>query len=185
MMYQQVVARRYAKGLLLASKREELFKLEMELKSLVGLFAEEQSDFYRLFDDPAFFPSERKVVVNRIAQQSDMNMTLRYFLLLLVDKDRMTLLPLIYEAFVSLIDDSSGRLRANIESASPLDEKIIEDIKDALEKISRKHVLVSTSIVPELIGGIRVEMAGMIWDGSVKAKLDDFKSRLFYEVGTN
>lgn len=182
-MYQQAIARRYAKGLMLAANESDLDRIEEELGMLTDVLSE-NSDLYRLFEDPSILPRQRRSVLNSIAMKSNMNRVLHFFLLLLAAKDRITLLPFIHEALVGFIDNLKGRLRATIKSASPLDATFVSDIKDALSKVSKKEVLAKTLVDEELLGGVRVEMGGVIFDGTAKAKLATLKSKLLYDVGT-
>lgn len=183
MMYQQVVARRYAKGLLLSAKKESLDRIEEELKNLVNAIFFEHKDLERLFLDPAFSPPERKAVIRRLSEKMSLDVGLTRFLQLLIDRDRMLLLPLIHEAFLSLVDELYKRVRVAIKSATPIDDQEISQITLLLEQMSKKEVVAKASVVQELLGGIRVEMAGMIFDGTVRAKLDAIKSRLMRGEG--
>lgn len=182
MMFQKVIARRYAKGLMLVAKGKELSELEEELRSLVDIMADDATGLTRLLVDPAFSPIERKAIINRIADASKMAPVLRHFLLLLVEKNRTMLLPLICDSLFSLIDEQVGRVRANIKSATPIYGKQMDEIRDALRKMSKKEVLIAAVIEPELLGGICVEMAGTIFDGTIKAKLDAIKQELLREI---
>lgn len=182
MMYQQMIARRYAKGLLLAAKPEDYAQLAEELSGLAEAMT--TSDLGRLFEDPAFSPLDRKKVIDKIAASSSMSTVLHRFLLLLVEKDRMKALPAIQEAFVALTDEYEGRMRARIKSATPLESAQLAEITESLRAISRRNVLTSTEVDPELLGGIRVEMAGMIFDGTVKAKLSDIQHKLLADIGS-
>lgn len=182
MMYQQVIARRYAKGLMLSAKDGELEHLENELKILVDALLGGENDLLKLFSDPAFSPLDQKAVMKRIKEASGMSDSLYRFLLLLIDKGRFMLLPIIHHAFTSFIDERRGRVRAKIESATPISPDYIDEIESALKKICKKEVLATASLAPELLGGIRVEVAGLIFDGTVKAKLDAIKHKLAYEI---
>lgn len=182
MMYQQLVARRYAKGLMLAAKADEYARLDEELKDLVGAMA--TTNLGRLFEDPSFSPIERKKVIDKIADASKMSQILHRFLRLLVEKDRMKVLPAIQEAFVALTDEYEGRMRARVKSATPLDSAQLTAITESLKAISKRDVLTDIEVQPELLGGIRVEMAGMIFDGTVKAKLLGMKHKLLSDIGT-
>ena len=66
---------------------------------------------------------------------------------------------------------------------TPIDSTILDDIKQALIAISKKDVVVSTETDQELIGGIRIEMDGKIFDGSIKGKLDAIRHMLSEQVG--
>lgn len=182
MMNQHVIARRYAKGLVLSAPEQNLELLERSLMGLSSLLRDENSDLSRLFCDPNFSPSERKAVVKRVADKYDCNQMLLQFLLLLADKDRMMLLPQIHQALRALIDEKRGRMRAEIKSASPLTPTLIEEIKMTLSAMTKRDVEVVTSVNEELLGGIRVEIGGKVFDGSLKAKLEAMKNQLVYEV---
>ncbi len=170
MMYQQVIARRYARGLMLSLNVEDFDAVLDELKSFSDLISVSSPELKRIFEDPAFSPLDRRAVIERIAKQADIRSELRHFLLLLIEKNRMTLLPLIYEALLSLVDSDQKRLRVKIVGASAVDKEDVLEIIKSLEK-SGKKILPETLIDPSLLGGIRVEVAGTIYDGSLKAKL--------------
>lgn len=182
-MYQQVIARRYAKGFLLAVPKNEREITLKELKEIVELFRE-QGDFYKLLTDPAFSPLEKKAVLNRIAEAIGLNETLKNFLLLLIEKGRASLLPLICDSLQAQIDEQNDLVRAKIMSATVIDADQIGQIKQALAKVSGKNVEVSAEVEPGLLGGIKVDMGGMIFDGTVKAKLDLIKNQLLNQMGS-
>lgn len=182
MLYQQVIARRYAKGLMMAAQVQDLDTIEQELSAIVASLHEKKSDLDHLFSDPAFFPSEKKAVIDEIADKYHINPVIRHFLFLLVDKSRLKLLPLIHQSFVSLLDDFHGRIRATIKSATEVDDGLVTEITGVLKKLSQKNVLTEVSVDKALLGGLRVEMGGMVIDGSVKAKLLSMKDRLVYSI---
>lgn len=183
-MYQQVVARRYAKGFMLSVPRAEREGVLAELKEIANLLKDEQGDLFKLLADPAFSPLEKKAVFSRIADTFKMSDTLKNFLLLLVEKNRATLLSLIYESLQDQVDEQNGVTRAKVYSASSLDVDQVSKIKEALMKISGKSVTMSTEVEPWLLGGIKVDMSGVIFDGTVKAKLDQMKNQLLNQMGS-
>ena len=180
MMYQQVIARRYARGLMMSARDKDLEMIEEELKALVDVTAACQ-DLSVLFTDPAFSPLEQKAVIRRIKDVFHMSEDLYHFLLVLVDKGRIILLPIIHQALVTLLDERRGRVRANIKSAGPMDKQLVKEIEDALTRLYQKEVVVKESSLPELIGGVRVEVGGLIYDGTVKAKLSALRQKLIYQ----
>jgi F-type H+-transporting ATPase subunit delta len=177
MSFQHLIARRYAKGLMMASEMAKLDMLALELKDMV-LMIDGHKDLGRVFLDPAFSPIDRKKVIDGIAQKTSMMPVLHDFLQFLVDKGRFSLLSLIYEEFGRFIDEQMGRVRANITSASPLSEQETSLITQALAALSKKMVSIDAVIDASLLGGIRIDMAGTIIDGTVLAKLDAMKSQL-------
>ncbi len=182
MMYQQIIARRYAKGLMMAAPAAELDLVEEQFGELVAVLRPEDSDLAYLFRDPAFSPLEKKAVINQIFEHYHFNIVLRHFFGLLVDKGRLNLVPLIHQAFVALLDDYHHRLRAHIKSAMPLQDALVADITAALKKLCKKDILADVAIDHSLIAGLRVEIGDMVIDGSAKAKLAAMKHQLIDSI---
>jgi F-type H+-transporting ATPase subunit delta len=176
-MYQQVIARRYARGFLQSVPKNEQAAVLAELHDLCG-FLGKDGDFYKLLTDPAFSPLEKKAVINRMAEVFGLNETLKNFLLLLIEKGRASLLALIYESLQTQMDEQNGLVRAQVLSATAVDENFLSQIKGALSKLRGKDVLVSTKVEPKLLGGVKVDMDGMIFDGTIRARLDAIRSQL-------
>jgi F-type H+-transporting ATPase subunit delta len=179
-----IIARRYAKGLMLSAKDSDLENIEQELKALIDVFWQVPLKLFQLFLDPAFSIVERKTVINSIKDRFSMNEVLHSFFSFLIDKNRIMLLPVIYEALVMLIDEHRDRVRANIKSATKVSESQIDAIKLSLMKLCKKDVLIEATVLPELLGGIRVEIGGLIFDGTVKARLLEVQNELLKKLGT-
>lgn len=177
MFYQQVIARRYARGLMLSLKAEVFDEVLAELKSFVDMI-ETSKDLKKVFVDPAFSPLDRRDIVNKIAEKGGMHHYLHVFLLLLIEKNRMMLLPLIYEALVSLVDRHQARMRIRIVSAEELADQEIQEITSSLKQSLKKEVIPETVIDPSLLGGMRIEVGGIVYDGSLKNKLEMIKQQL-------
>ncbi len=182
MMYQHVIARRYARGLLLATPVPELDNIDEQLSAIVDLVRDEKSDLAHLFSDPAFSPMERKAVINQMVEKFKLNQIISHFFAILVDKGRLKLLPMIGDQFKLLLDQHYGRLRAVIKSASPVEDDLVSDITSALKKMCKKEILADVTLDQSLLAGLRVEIGGMVIDGSARAKLSDLKERLVYSI---
>lgn len=177
MFYQQVIARRYARGLLLSLAEQSLDEVLTQLNWFIVVI-DSSPELKRLFEDPAFSPLERSKIINKLAVPSNMNDDLRHFLLLLVEKNRLKLLPLINEALLILVDSKKERVRVKITSASALNNEDLEDITKNLEASLKKQVLAEVSVDPSLLGGLCVQVGGTLFDGSLKAKLQSLRHQL-------
>ena len=71
-MYQQVIARRYAKGLMMAAATAELDEIGDQFADIVLALQSGESDLARLFRDPAFSPIEKKAVINQILSATNL-----------------------------------------------------------------------------------------------------------------
>lgn len=184
MMNNQIIARRYAKGLFLSLPRENLVLVEHQLKSMADFLLDDSLKLARLFEDPNFSVEERRDVVDKTAKKFELDETLQKFLRLLVDKGRISLLPQIYEALTHMIDDAQGRLQVTILSATPVAESEIREITQSLMQSShKKEVRAKNLIDKNLLGGMRVEVDGAVFDATLKAKLSALRSKLLHEIG--
>ena len=103
---------------------------------------------------------------------------MRNFVRVLIEADRIELLPEIAQLFESLRNDAEGVAQATIESALPLSDAQVAQITEALAKRFGKRIEAATSINPALIGGARIAVGDAVIDGSVRGKLEQMKHSL-------
>lgn len=58
-----------------------------------------------------------------------------------------------------------------LRTAKPLDFDTHDEIAARFSDVLGQHVLLQQVVVPELIGGVTVEVDGRVYDGSVKGQL--------------
>ncbi|WP_336992799.1 F0F1 ATP synthase subunit delta [Leucobacter sp. VD1] len=74
--------------------------------------------------------------------------------------------------------DQNGSDLATVTVATPLSAAQQERLARALEQSVGRSVKITTVIDPELIGGVRIQIADDVIDGSVRARLDDLRQQL-------
>jgi F-type H+-transporting ATPase subunit delta len=97
----------------------------------------------------------------------------RNLLILLVQNDRLEVLPAIRDLFEQLKADYENEVEAHIESAFPLSDDQVEALVRKLEVRTKRKVRASVRVTPELIGGVRVQVGDELWDASVRGQLDN------------
>jgi F-type H+-transporting ATPase subunit delta len=102
----------------------------------------------------------------------------RNFLRVLIEADRVKLLPEIRTIFDTLKDESENVARATIETAFPLSDAQLRELTAALEKRFGKKVEATVVENPALIGGARVTVGDAVIDGSVQARLTAMSNQL-------
>jgi F-type H+-transporting ATPase subunit delta len=102
----------------------------------------------------------------------------RNFIRVLVESERVTLLPQIAAMFETLKNDAEATAKATIESAFELDAAQLSELTAALEKRFGRKIETTVTVNPELIGGARVTVGDSVLDGSVQAKLAAMHAQL-------
>ena len=96
----------------------------------------------------------------------------RNLLFVLVQNRRLGALPAVRALFEELKADHENQVEARIETAFPLSEDEQRMLIRRLEARTGHRVKASVGVVPELIGGVRVQVGDELWDASVRGQLE-------------
>lgn len=177
-MITKMLARRYAKALLEAANNAgEEENITEQFREFVAI-AGSNPDLEKILSSPIVTPLARKKIIEKISEKSGYNKIFINFLSLLNEKGRIKHFHGIYKAYLELLDESQGILNAKLSFAGGLSDAESEKIRKVLERISGKSVKLDINEDLSLIGGIRVEMAGTIYDGSLKNRIKMLKDQL-------
>lgn len=110
--------------------------------------------------------------------KSDLPQTVRNFIELLVQNDRLLLMPEIADQFLALKNRHEGTALAEITSAFELSEAQVKDLTAALELKFGLKLKPQVTVDPSLIGGVRVAVGDQVLDTSVQAQLARMRDTL-------
>jgi F-type H+-transporting ATPase subunit delta len=96
---------------------------------------------------------------------------MRNFVRILIDGDRIGVLPEIRAFYEARKDEADGVARAMIETAMPIPAAQLADLAAALERRFGKKIEVTVAENPALVGGARITVGDTVIDGSVRGKL--------------
>jgi len=170
------VARRYARALLdVALEKGGAEALEASLRT-VAATVESHSELRRALTHPAL-PAERK---KKLAAQvfTAAPPLLQRLVALLVERDRVALLPHVAQVYAELWNDHRGITPAHAVSAAPLTDAQHKDLAAAARQLAGREVALATSVDPALLGGVLLRMDGRTYDGSLRAQLRALRARL-------
>ncbi len=84
----------------------------------------------------------------------------------------------ILDAFLGQVRSEIDRHRALVESATPLTAELQSNLASSLAAKYGRPLSLEFQTQPELLGGIRVKVGSDVWDGSVKARLENLRVSL-------
>ncbi len=128
-------------------------------------------------DNPALDSGAKESLLLSICGDK-LNAEGRSFVRVLIEGDRISLLPQIQAMFESLKDDADGVAKATIETAFPFQGSELAELTSALETHFGKRIEATVAIKPELIGGARVTVGDAVIDGSVQEQLRAMAAQL-------
>ncbi|MBP7369914.1 MAG: F0F1 ATP synthase subunit delta [Arenimonas sp.] len=101
----------------------------------------------------------------------ELGASLKQFLSVLAENNRLALLPEIAVLFEQLVAESEHVIKANITSATPLSEAELAKLSVALKNRFGREVEIQTAVDASLIGGAIIDTGDLVIDGSVRNKL--------------
>ncbi|WP_459616622.1 F0F1 ATP synthase subunit delta [Bordetella sp. 2513F-2] len=171
------VARPYAEALF-AAAREDQAGLE-QLAGLVDELAQVAAnpDVREAMADPRLDDAQRTQVFTSLVK-SELPQAARNFIELLVQNDRLLLLPEIARQFMALKNRHEGTAQAEITSAFELSDAQVNELVAALEVKFGLKLKPHVTVDPSLIGGVRVAVGDQVLDTSVQAQLARMRDTL-------
>lgn len=133
-------------------------------------------DMQACINDPKLSADQLNTLVLDVA--GNLTAEQQNFVRVLVDNERLQVLPEIRDLFVALKNEHEGVLEAQIASAFPLDDAALAALKADLEARFQAKLNVTVSIDPELIGGVRIAVGDEVIDASVRGKLANMAAAL-------
>jgi F-type H+-transporting ATPase subunit delta len=83
------------------------------------------------------------------------------------------------QEYRNLLDDYLGQAHVEVSVARPMNEATLEKVRGELSRIlGKKDVLAHVRVRPELLGGIVFRSGDVIYDGSVRRRMEQLKRRL-------
>lgn len=100
------------------------------------------------------------------------------FLMVVLDKRRQRILPVMGAQYRALLDEALGRLNVRVTLAHELDERAEEEITAELSRILGRKVIPHIELDPAILGGIVVRYGDRMLDASLRRRLHNLRERL-------
>lgn len=171
-------ARRYAQAVLdLAKQDNSLDAWLNDLKLLNRMFGTERA--VEALEDPKLTHEAQEEIVQRVVPKEVTNPLVRNFMLLLVKRQRLALLPRIVEVFQEMYNKERGIVVADVTTAVPLDEPHQRRVAEQLSGITGgKTIELHLHTDPSILGGMVARIGDELLDASVATRLATLAQRL-------
>lgn len=175
-MRSQEIARRYASALYQVAVEDSNVKaMEAELAA-VAVGTSDGEDVRRFLAHPLVPRDVKSVFLSEAFPDTSDRM--RNFLELLIRNQRETYLDLIHEEFVSIRTEAEGMIRVTVTTATPLSDDDMSRLRSRLETALSRPVQLTELVDHTMLGGARIEAAGHVLDGTIRARLRELRRQL-------
>jgi F-type H+-transporting ATPase subunit delta len=158
-----------------AKEEGKLDEIREELAQVAQALEESRELSLFLFS-PYFSTEEKKEGLHRAITEADE--TLVNFLELLLENHRMPALHRIRREYDALWREENQLLPVQVTSAVELDERTIDSIGDRIAEQTGRQVELSSSVDPDLVGGIVLRVGNSILDASIRNRLEQLRKQV-------
>ena len=177
-MKSDVTAQHYAEALFGIGKstgKLAVFQSNAEdfLKLLQG-----SRDLMTSLSHPNIQRGQRRAILDAVLSKCAYDKVFGNFLRLVVERGRAMYFPRMVSLFVGLRDLDDGRVRGTVFSASPLSLVQKNKLKAKIQSVLGHEVARTEVVDSSLIGGLRVEINGRVYDNTVCRQLEKLRESI-------
>lgn len=170
-------AKEYGRALADLAAEENLEEQLLAETRAVRALLRENPGYPRLLASPDVPKPERLALLDE-AFGGRIHRYLLHFLKMITERGYAAQTAELLAEYERLYCERRGIVTASVQSAVPLSEDQLRRLRDKLCAVTGKNVELSCTVDPALIGGIRLTVNNTLFEGSVRAKLDQMRASL-------
>jgi F-type H+-transporting ATPase subunit delta len=172
------IARRYAEALAdIAIQRGQTQQIAEELSRFAEMFTSNK-ELYDTIASPIISQRDKVKILDALIQRTRPSKVIENLLKLLLSHHRLHHIRFVQEQFRNFIDEREGVVRAHVTTASPVGDDEKEMFARQLQRITRKRIDLTFKLDPSLLGGAVTRVGSVVYDGSVRTRLEKIKHEL-------
>lgn len=161
-----------------ASKAGQADSASGELREIANAFSQSGNGIHEFLSSPTVKREIKSKVITSLSKAGASDFLVD-FLGVLNDHDRAQLLPAIADSVEKILLNRNGKVNVYVTSASDLDEGTAHQLAESLKTQLGKDPVLQTSINPDILGGLVIQVGDWVWDGSLSKELDGLRDQLF------
>ncbi len=170
------VARVYAEALLGAAG-DQASEVVEELNLLTQTLLNGSTGLEKVFTNQALGREEKLAFVEKTFTGRASDILVR-FLQVLAQHDRLDLVRAVSHVATLELQKKLGRKQVQVTSAAPLSPQEYEAVVSRLKETLGLEPQVEVKVDPELVGGLVVRVGDMVYDGSLRTRLEQLRAQL-------
>ncbi len=173
---------KYAKGLFTVAK--ELGKIKEfgeELNQIKDLLIS-MPEVLSALQNPIYPPDLKLEIIQEILKVVKVDPEIEKFLMLLVERRRIQFIKEIVSMYQELLEEELNIARGEVITAYPISEEEKRELEEILKNYLRKEVKLEPRIDEEVIGGVKIKIGDIVFDGSLRTQLIKFREIIKGEV---
>lgn len=176
-------ARRYAAVLFeVVNTSGDVSRAERDLKAFVEL-VNGHAQLKAVLTSPAVPAPKKHAVLEQVLNNAgDMTVEVRRLLLMLADRDRLSSLADVADAFTARVMTHQKIMDAQIVTATPMPDAQRASLAQALSTASGADVRIQESVNPDIVGGIIAHVGSVVFDASLTRQLEKMRQRLLAQA---
>ena len=138
----------------------------------------ESGELREILENPSIDMAGKLKVLDALAGRIKMLPQVRNFIAVILENQRLTELDEIMAEYKQLVDEHAGATEARITSARPLNAEDRALLEEQITKLAGAQVRARYTEDATLLGGAVVEIGSTVYDGSLRAQLQQLKHRM-------
>ena len=131
-----------------------------------------------VWEAPSITAEQKRAVLDAIVARQGISRTVRNFVAVLIDHRRITFLGPIVKQSEQELNQRMGFTEAEITSARPLNDQDRAELEAQVAKLAGGRVRATYLQDATLLGGAVVRIGSTVYDGSIRAQLQQLKQKL-------
>ena len=173
-----IVSNRYASAIFEVAKESKAID-EMESELLQTLRIVNSSEGSSRLLDIGLDKDTKFTIVKKISTHLAMSDLMSSVISLMIRNNHLDLLPSVSKKYKEISMEHKKVSVATVTSAIPLQNKYADSIKEQLEKLLGKNILLEFLVEPSIVGGIVIKSGSMVFDASISHSIQKFKKKKF------
>jgi F-type H+-transporting ATPase subunit delta len=175
-----VVDLRYARALaaVISDQKLDLIASQGQLNDFANIL-QESVELREVLQNPSIPEPQKLRVIDALSARLGTSRPVRNFIALLTHHERLHQLPEMITAYANIADEDTGIAEVEITTARPLDDTNRTLLEQQVAKLAGEGKVQATYREdPTLLGGAVVKLGSTVYDGSVRAQLEQMRQRL-------